>query len=104
MKKVTAQTFEDQVIQSKLPVLVDFNAPWCGPCKKLAPILHDLAAAFVGKIDFVEVDAQTDPDIAQKYGVMSLPTIIIFKDGSENSRLVGLASKEKITERLNLLV
>lgn len=104
MKKLDNQMFQDKVVQNSKPVLVDFNAAWCGPCKKLSPILKDLSGVYEGRIEFYEVDAGENPGIAQQFGVMSLPTIIFFKDGKESHRLVGLASKDKIIEKLNALI
>ena len=85
--------FETEVLKSDKPVLVDFWATWCGPCQRQTPIIEELS---VGKLDVDE-----NPSIAQQYGVMSIPTLIVFKDGKEAARLVGLQSKDKLVQTLN---
>ena len=94
---LTTQNFENEVLKSEKPVLVDFWATWCGPCMRQAPIVEELAAEgySVGKVD---VDQQ--PALAQQYGVMSLPTLIVFKNGKEDSRVVGLTAKSDLIRLL----
>ena len=93
----TAENFEQEVLKSDRPVLVDFWATWCGPCRRQAPIIEELAEEgyAVGKLD---VDQEME--LAQKYQVMSIPTLIVFKNGEEAARLVGLTPKEKLKELL----
>lgn len=95
---LTSQNFEAEVLKSEKPVLVDFWATWCGPCMRQAPVVEELAAEgySVGKVD---VDQQ--PALAQQYGVMSIPTLIVFKGGKEVSRLVGLTSKNDLIRLLS---
>ncbi|HIQ95968.1 MAG TPA: thioredoxin [Candidatus Limivivens merdigallinarum] len=90
--------FETEVLKSDKPVLVDFWATWCGPCQRQTPIIEELSKEgyAVGKLDVDE-----NPSIAQQYGVMSIPTLIVFKDGKEAARLVGLQSKDKLVQTLN---
>jgi len=97
---VNSQTFEAEVLKSDLPVLVDFWAPWCGPCKALNPILEKVEAEIDGKIRIVKVNIDESPDIASKYSIMSIPTLLIFKDGEVRDQLVGLVQKDKIMEKL----
>lgn len=97
---VTDETFEDEVEKSSIPVLVDCWAPWCGPCKMLAPTIDQLAEELDGKIKVVKLDVDGNPKTAQKFGVMSIPTMLIIKDGEEVSRLVGVQPKATIEESL----
>lgn len=92
-KIITSQNFEEEVLKSEKPVLVDFWATWCGPCMRQAPIVEALAEEgyTVGKID-----VDQEPALAQKYGIMSIPTLVIFKDGKEENRIVGLTNKETL--------
>ena len=96
-KVITAQNFEAEVLQSEKPVLVDFWATWCGPCMRQAPIVEELAneGYAVGK-----VDVDQEPGLAQQYGIMSIPTMLIFKGGKEVSRIVGLTAKDKLKSLL----
>ena len=96
MIKVNSDNFETEVLKSSIPVLVDFNAVWCGPCKMLAPVLDELEVEFEGKMKFVSLDIDEAGDIAGKYGVMSIPTLIIFKNGELFSRSMGLQPKPKV--------
>ena len=102
--KVNKANFQSEVISASVPVVVDFSAAWCGPCKKLAPILAEISDEMEGTAKVVEVDAGTDPDLAQEFGVMSLPTIIFFKDGKVKERIVGLVAKDKILSKLKPLL
>jgi len=92
--------FDETVIQSKIPVLVDFWAPWCGPCKMVAPIVEELASEYDGKIVFGKVNVDENSQIASKYGIMGIPTLIIFKDGQPVSNLVGFRGKDQLKESL----
>lgn len=96
-KIITSQNFEEEVLKSEKPVLVDFWATWCGPCMRQAPIVEALAEEgyAVGKID-----VDQEPALAQKYGIMSIPTLVIFKDGKEENRIVGLTNKETLKRLL----
>ena len=92
--------FDDEVIKSKMPVIVDFFADWCGPCKSMAPIFDELSDKFENKIKFFKVNVDESQEIAQQYGVMSIPTLIIFKKGQVIKSLVGLQDSESITALL----
>ncbi len=102
LQAVTNEDFEQSVIQSDTPVLVDFYADWCGPCKTQAPILGQLAEEFDGKVKFAKVDIDVDgnKDLAVKYGVLSVPTLILFSNGEVKETMVGVTSKSKLKQKL----
>ncbi|MBQ6381413.1 MAG: thioredoxin [Clostridia bacterium] len=95
---ITDENFEKEVLQSDIPVLVDFWAGWCGPCKMLAPIIAQIAQEQEGKIKVCKADVDECMDIAGEYGVASIPTVILFKDGKEAERSVGFKPKEALEE------
>jgi thioredoxin 1 len=102
LQAVTNDDFEQSVIQADTPVLVDFYADWCGPCKTQAPILGQLAEEFDGKVKFAKVDIDVDgnKDLAVKYGVLSVPTLILFSNGEVKETMVGVTSKSKLKQKL----
>lgn len=97
IKTITDASFDADVLQSDIPVLVDFWAQWCGPCKALAPILEDIAEAFEGKITVAKLNIDENPDSPAKYGVMSIPSLILFKSGNVEATKVGLVSKSQLS-------
>ena len=94
--KLKSENFEEEVLKSEKPVLVDFYADWCGPCQMMGPIIEELATELEGKAKVGKINVDENPDIAVEYNVMSIPTLIIFKKGREEKRLVGLRDKEEI--------
>lgn len=102
LKAVTNEDFEQSVIQADTPVLVDFYADWCGPCKTQTPILGVLAQEFDGRVSFakVDIDVEGNKDLAVKYGVLSVPTLIIFSNGKVKETMVGVTSKSKLQQKL----
>ncbi len=98
--ELNSANFEAEALKSDLPVLVDFWAPWCGPCKALTPIVEKLVAELDGKVKVCKLNIDESPDIAGKYSIMSIPTLLIFKDGAVSDQLVGLVSKDKIMAKL----
>ncbi len=92
--------FEKTILKSKTPVLVDFYADWCTPCKMMSPIIEEVSNEFKGKITVLKINIDECPDIAQKYSVMSIPTIILFKNGEATKTSVGVTSKEKLVEMI----
>jgi len=98
---VTDDTFDATVIKAKTPVLVDFWAPWCAPCRMVAPIVDELATEYEGKVAFVKLDVDENSKMASKYGVMSIPTLLIFKGGNPISHVVGFRPKSELKKSLD---
>lgn len=93
--------FDQTVLQAKIPVLVDFWAAWCGPCRMVAPVVEELAQEYDGKISFAKLDVDQNPKTAGKYGIMSIPTLIIFKNGEPVSHVVGFRPKAELKRELD---
>ncbi len=98
MLVVTAKEFESEVLKSELPVVVDFWAPWCGPCRVFAPIFEETATELEGKIKFAKVNIDEEGALSEKYGVLSIPTIMLFKDGKVVETAVGTMSKQALKQ------
>ncbi len=98
---VTDADFDEKVIKSKLPVLVDFWADWCMPCKMIAPIVEDLSQEYAGKVDFAKLDVDSNPATAMSYGVRSIPTLLIFKGGKPVGQIVGAVPKGALKKRID---
>ena len=101
VKHITDVSFEDDVLKANAPVLVDFWAPWCGPCKMVAPVLDELARDYDGKVEVVKLNVDENPDTTQKYGVRGIPTLILFKGGQIEEQVVGAVSKAQLEALLS---
>jgi thioredoxin 1 len=98
----TADNFETEVLQSDLPVLVDFTATWCGPCKALAPIVAKIADEFQGKVKVGKLDIDASQTIAHKYGIRSVPTVMVFRGGAKSAQHVGLTTRDKLVQLIGV--
>jgi len=103
-KVLSDKNFESEVLSGEGVVLVDFWAPWCGPCKMIAPIVEELAKDFDGKVKVGKLNVDENPQVAGQFGVMSIPTIIIFKDGSPKETFIGVQSKVFLADKLKALI
>ncbi|SES84240.1 thioredoxin [Anaerobranca gottschalkii] len=99
--EITSANFNQEVLESEVPVLVDFWAPWCGPCKMLSPIIDQLVDEYGDKLKIVKVNVDENPDLAGDYGIMSIPTLILFKNGEEVETISGFMPKNKLMEKIN---
>jgi thioredoxin 1 len=100
VRDVTDATFNKEVLGSSLPVLVDFWAPWCGPCRMVSPLVEELAGDFAGKVDFVKLNTDDSPSTAMNYGIRSIPTLIIFKAGQPVSQVIGFRPKAELKKHI----
>ena len=98
--QLTDANFDEEVLDTSLPTLTDFWAAWCGPCKMIAPIVEQLADEYKGKLKVTKLDVDQNPTVATRFGVMSIPTLILFKGGEAVERLVGYMPKERLLERI----
>jgi thioredoxin 1 len=99
--EINEDAFENEVLQAETPVVVDFSAVWCGPCKMLEPVVKELASDWTGQVKFVKVDVDHNPSIAMNYQVMGVPTLMLFKGGEVQERLSGYMPKNKIVSKLS---
>jgi thioredoxin 1 len=102
--KITRDNFKSEVLESPIPVVIDLWAEWCAPCKMLEPIIEDAAVDFEGQVKVGKVDVDSDPEIADRYKVMSIPTVLIFHNGNEIGRIVGYSPKREFYKRLERIL
>jgi thioredoxin 1 len=102
--KVSDSTFESEVLKATSPVVVDFWAEWCGPCRQIAPALEEIAGSLDGKVKIVKLNVDENPQTAAKYGIQSIPTLMIFKNGQMASRQIGAAPKQKLEQWITTAV
>lgn len=100
----TDTTFDTDVIQSDTPVLVDFWAPWCGPCRMVAPIVEELAGEYEGRVKFVKLNTDENPRVASQFGIRSIPTLLVFKQGEIVGQIVGFRPKSDLQKRLDAVL
>ena len=98
---VSDASFETDVLNANLPVLVDYWAEWCGPCRMIAPALEEISGSLAGKVKIVKLNVDENPATASKYGIMSIPTLMLFKNGEMASRQIGAAPKQKLEQWIN---
>lgn len=99
--EVTDQSFENQVLKADKPVLVDFWAPWCGPCRMVAPIVEELAEEYDGKVTFLKLNTDENPQVSMKYGIRSIPTLLVFKSGEAVGQMIGFQPKNALKKKLD---
>jgi len=102
--KTTDASFDSDVLKSSEPVVVDFWAEWCGPCRMIAPALEEISGALGDKVKIVKLNVDENPNVAAKYGIMSIPTLLLFKDGEIKDRQVGAAPKQKLQQWITAAV
>jgi len=100
-RDVNEAEFQQEVLDSSMPVLVDFTAEWCSPCKMLSPIVDEIASQYEGKLRVVKVDADANENVMQQYGILGLPTLMLFKNGEVVERITGFKPKDKILGKLD---
>jgi thioredoxin 1 len=101
VKEINDENFEKVVLQSEVPVLVDFWTAWCGPCRVLAPAIEAVAEQHAARARVMKLNVDDNPSFTQRYGIRGIPTIILFKDGEERERLIGVVSKEEISQKID---
>lgn len=102
--EITSSVFKGEVLESDIPVVVDFWAPWCGPCRMVTPVLEDVSQKMNGKIKFVKLNTDENQKIAMDYQIMAIPSLLIFKDGQEVDRIIGFVPQEQLEADLQKII
>ena len=104
MLDVTKDSFEKEVLRSKLPVLVDFWAPWCGPCRIVSPVLEKISSEYLNKLKFTKLNVDDNQEIAAKHDIRGIPCMIVFSNGSEVDRIIGAYPEEQLRKKIDLIL
>ncbi len=104
VQEITDSNFDAEVLQSKTPVLIDFWAPWCGPCRAIGPVVEQLAGEYSGKLKVVKMNVDDNPQTPSRYGVRGIPNLIVFKDGKVHEQIVGAVAKARLTQAIDSAV
>lgn len=104
LKHIDLDNYEEEVENSEIPVVIDFYADWCGPCKMMGPIFEDTSKEYEGKVKFVKLDVQSNEGLAAKFGVQGIPTLVILKDGEEKGRITGMTTKDALKQKIESLI
>jgi thioredoxin 1 len=104
VQQVSDSSFEADVLKSELPVLIDFWAPWCGPCKQIAPVVDELAKEYAGRLKIVKMNVDDNPQTPSKYGVRGIPNLILFKGGQVRDQIIGAVPKAQLVKAINAVV
>ncbi len=102
--KITKDNFNEEVVNSELPVLIDFYADWCGPCKMMSPVVEELAKEYAGKAKVAKINVDQESEIAEKYGVMSIPNFVFIKNGKLVDQQIGATAKAKLVQKLDNMI
>ncbi|MEE9286331.1 MAG: thioredoxin [Dehalococcoidia bacterium] len=102
--EVTDSNFDDTVVNASTPVVVDFWAVWCGPCRMIAPIVEELAGEYDGKVQFAKLNVDENPGVSMKYGIRSIPTLLVFKDGQPVDQIIGAVPKREVQKRVEAVL
>ena len=99
--KITGENFEKEIVASDIPVIIDFYADWCGPCKMMGPVFEEVSAGYAGKLKFVKLSVEENPRVAGQFGVQGIPCLIILNNGEEAGRIVGFVQKEELKQKID---
>ena len=104
LKHIDLDNYEEEVENSDVPVVIDFYADWCGPCKMMSPIFEATGEEYGGKVKFVKLDVQSNEGLAAKFGVQGIPTLVILKDGEEKGRITGMTTQDALKQKIDSLI